>query len=852
MPRARDRARAHETRRELIGLLIAGVACAIVLTVSLASEEPLSLFGLQINGLLVAALVTGGLAMAFATAIATTAGSRAAAGRMQAEALELRQRLAMAEAMMKAEPQILVYWQKGEGLKVAIHTLDTVAGLPTDEAELLRFGGWLDRPSAEALKASLDRLFAEGQAFNIFLRTRAGDHVEADGRAAGARAILRLRDVAGAKSDLVRILDMHRQLAADIATSRGLLEALPMPAWIRGADKRLGWVNHAYVTAVEARDAAEVISGQIELLDPRQRLAVTSELANGGTCRRREVLNIAGQRKTHQVIAVPINATVAAIAIDVADLESAKGELDQHMTAYDRTLDRVTTAVAVFDRNQELTFYNEAYRKLWELDPGWLDRQPSDGEVLDRLREQGKLPAVADYRRWKESLIGVYKRGVEHEDWWPLPGGRMLRVTAVPRPDGGVTYLYDDASERLALESAYKTLIHVQRETLDSLGEGVAVFASDGRLQLSNTAFRRIWRLAGPWLESGPHVGDVLARMAELCPETAVWHHLQHAVTSITDERETLSGQMVRADHTVIDYAAMPLPDGGTLLTFADITASKRYENALIERNEALVAADKVKSRFISSVSYELRTPLNTIIGFSQLIENPLIGPLNDKQREYLADISASSQTLLAIIDDILDLATIDAGVLELKLERVRISDVIDTTIGVLRERASRARLTLDIALSDDVDTLVADPERMRQIVFNLLSNAVGFSKAGDTIRISCWREQAAPHAPATIVLEIADEGIGIPEESLERVFDRFVSESRGSRHRGTGLGLPIVKSLVELHEGTLELSSKPGAGTTVTVRLPESGPAVEGTASEPDERKTSVAAAVPIARLGA
>lgn len=807
-----------------------------MLTAALADGEPSNLFGLRLNSVLIGALFTGGLALAFATAIAVVAKNRASIARMRAETVELRQRLMMTEAMMKAEPQTLIYWQQGAGLHVAVHTLDNVAGLPISETELLRFGGWLDKPSAELLKASLDALFAEGRAFNTFLRTAAGDHVEADGRAAGARAILRLRDVAGAKSDLVRILDLHRQLATDIAACRGLLEALPMPVWIKATDRRIVWVNPAYVRAVEARDADEVISAQIELLDPRQRLAVASDLTGNQACRRREPLNVAGVRKTHDILAVPVNGTVAAVAIDVAELETAKGELDRQMSAYDRTLDRVSTAVAVFDRNQALTFYNDAYRKLWELDPGWLDRQPTDGEILDRLRERGRLPAVADYRRWKESLLGVYKRDVELEDWWQLPGGRMLRVIAVLRPDGGVTYLYDDASERLALESAYKTLIHVQRETLDSLGEAVAVFSTDGRLQLCNSAFRRIWKLAGPWLDRGPHVGDVITKMSDLHDDAAVWHGLQQAVTSISHERDPMSGQMVRADQSVIDFAAMPLPDGGTLLTFADVSASKRYERALIERNDALIAADKLKSRFISSVSYELRTPLNTIIGFSQLLENPLIGPLNDKQREYLADISASSQTLLSIIDDILDLATIDAGVLELKLERVKMSDVIDASIAVLRERASRARLTLDIALSDDVDTLVADPERMRQIVFNLLSNAVGFSKAGDTVRISCWREPAGTSGGPALVLEIADEGIGIPEESMERVFDRFVSESRGSRHRGAGLGLPIVKSLVELHDGTLELVSRPNAGTTVTVCLPENGPARETSLPLTDE----------------
>jgi signal transduction histidine kinase len=275
---------------------------------------------------------------------------------------------------------------------------------------------------------------------------------------------------------------------------------------------------------------------------------------------------------------------------------------------------------------------------------------------------------------------------------------------------------------------------------------------------------------------------------------------------------------MLRSDGKIIDYVSMPLLDGATLMTFADVTRSRDYERALEERNDALVAADRMKNAFISHVSYELRTPLTNIIGFSDLLGNPHIGVLNDKQTEYLGDISNSSKELLAIIDDILTLATIDAGTMELKQSRVDIPAVIDAAILGVREAAQRARLSLHIGVADGATSFIADEARVRQILFNLLSNAVGFSKPGDTITITCRRDGPM------MAFTVEDQGVGIPLEEQWKVFDRFESRSHGSSHRGAGLGLSIVKSLVELHGGIVSLESEPGHGTRVTVRLPVAG----------------------------
>ncbi|HEY7083348.1 MAG TPA: ATP-binding protein [Hyphomicrobiaceae bacterium] len=768
------------------------------------------------RAVLLIALTAGAAALALLTA---TRGRRTATGRgLGEEVAELRKSLLTAEAIIKAEPQVLVFWEPGLGVRVMAHTLATIPGLPQHHAELLRFGRWLDVASAQELKRGLDALFADGRPFSSLLKTSAGGHVEADGRAAGGRAILRLRDVAGRKRDLARILDQHRQLVRDTLAGRTLLDALPMPAWLRGADGRLQWVNEAYVKAVEAGTQAEVRQRQIELLETRQREAVAAALLKRVAYRERVHLISSGTRKAHDVVVIPLDGASVGAAIDVAALETAQGELVRHVAAYERTLDRVATGVAIFGPDQRLTFFNEAYRALWQLDADWLATKPSDGELLDRLRELSRLPEVVNYRDWKAKILAGNKTGTEYEDWWHLLDGRTIHVVSAQRPDGGLTYLYDDATERFALESRYNALIDVQRETLDSLKEGVAVFATDGRLKLFNSAVLQIWRLPRSTLKEGPHIDKIIALCSSLYDDMATWARISRAVTGISDRRHPVGGQMLRPDHSVIDFAVSPLPDGATLITFVDVTDSKRYEQTLIERNEALVAADRLKSQFISHVSYELRTPLTNIIGFSELLSSPRTGELNNKQREYLNDISASSRTLLAIINDILDLATIDAGALELKLAPLKAKDVVDTAILGVRDRASRARLNLDIAIAEDAVEFVADEARVRQVLYNLLANAIGFSKPSDTISVTVRREAGM------MAFTVEDKGVGIPKDQQQRVLERFESRSQGSKHRGAGLGLAIVKSLVELHGGTMSLESEPGQGTRVTVRFPENG----------------------------
>ena len=406
----------------------------------------------------------------------------------------------------------------------------------------------------------------------------------------------------------------------------------------------------------------------------------------------------------------------------------------------------------------------------------------------------------------EEDLAFAYTAQMRQvEDQWHLPDGRTLHVVADSEGEAGVTYLYENVTERLALESRYNALIQVQRETLDTLREGVAVFAPSGRLRLYNRAFATIWRLNPRQLDGEPHIDEVIACCRVLYDAPEEWERIKAAVTAIVAERHPYERQFDRSDGSVLAGAALPLPDGGTLLTYVDVSDSKHAERALIERAEALEAADRLKTAFISHVSYELRTPLTNIIGFSELLASPVAGPLTDKQHDYLNDIRLSGRTLLAIIDDILDLATIDAGTLDLKLSPVKVRDVIEQAVQGVAERLKQNDVELDIEIEpasmSSSPTASASPRS--SIICSPMRSASPRQAAGS--------RSVARARTSMIAFTVEDQGVGIPDDYQQAVFDRFESRSHGSRHRGAGLGFPSSRALPSCMAAPSRSNSAPG-----------------------------------------
>jgi signal transduction histidine kinase len=723
---------------------------------------------------------------------------------MQAEIDRLKQ-------LLLSEPQVLVTWPAASDEPDIIGDISIVGpGAP----HVLAFGTWLEPAAAQRLEDAVAHLRSDGRGFTMTLTTQAGRPLEAEGRALGGRAIFRLRDVSGIESELVEVSTRHDRLAGDLNTLKSMLEALPSPVWARDDAGRLIFANSAYARAVEASNAADAVERELEMLERTARAEIARMRAGGESFARRLPAVVAGERRIFDVIDAPTAAGSAGIAIDRTEAETMRAELKRMTEAHRRVLDQLATGVAIFNADRKLAFYNTAFRVLFDLDPAMLEQTPTDTAVLDTLRSARKLPEEQDFKQWKHQLYEAYRAVEPKEHMWHLPDGRTLRVVTTPNPEGGVTYLYDDVTERLEMRRRFEALIKVQSETLDNLGEAVAVFGSDGRVRLHNPAFQSMWKLSPEALDTHPHVEAVTAWTQALHDDGAVWRTLRSAVTSI-DNREPVAATIERRDGMMINLATMPLPDGATLVTFQDVTDTVNVERALRERNEALVAADSIKIDFVHHVSYELRSPLTNIIGFANLLGDPVFGPLTSKQREYLGYITTSTNALLAIINNILDLATIDAGAMTLNLTQVDIrGSMIEAAEGV-QDRLIQDNIALDINAASGIGSFTADAKRLKQVLFNLLSNAVGFSPPNSTVTLTARRDGD------NVTFAVSDRGPGIEPERQGKVFDLFETDSQGSEHRGTGLGLSLVRSFVELHGGTVSIDSVVGQGTTVTCDFP-------------------------------
>lgn len=732
---------------------------------------------------------------------------------------ELEADLNEAQAIINAEPSMLFIWRTSH------EAPDTITGdlrgtvqLNSDLANLTDFSNWLDEESISAVNNGLGVLRTAGTPFNIALKTLDGELVEADGRVAGGVATMRIRPLSGERRDSKELMFDARRLGKQVERLSAMLDKAPFPVFLRDETGGLIWVNQAYLDAVEQTDIDQVISDNISLIDREAFKQITAS-SDDERCISRGAAVVAGSKRMLELVEVPFDNTTASFALDMTRLADTRKELDRQIRSHASTLNNITAAIATFSADQKLSFHNTAFAQLWSLDPKWLDTQPSYGEILDRLRDERKLPEQANYRSWKTEQLASYARIDTPDELWHLPDGRSLRVVSEQPRTGEVSVLYEDVSEKIQLESRYNELIGVQRETIDNMHEGLALFGTDGCLKLFNPTFNRFWQLDEAFLETRPHVVEVFQQCAQLMPQPEMWNEVKLAVTSLSDSRRPLQDRLIRPDGMVLDYNVVPLPDGNTLITYVDVTASSGIERALRERNEALEAADRLKTGFMSNVSYELRTPLNSILGFASMLSAGIAGELAPKQSEYVADIQASSNDLLTVIDAILDLTTIDAGAMELRLEKITVEDLLSQVANDFARRIDERDLTLNIEIAENAGSLRADSRRLHQTIGHLLSNAIGFSPTGSTVRMGARRDGS------DVLLWVADTGRGMDPEFQKKAFERFNAKPLAGGHRGPGLGLSLVKSFVELHGGSVRLMSKLQQGTTVICRLPDSGP---------------------------
>ncbi len=619
------------------------------------------------------------------------------------------------------------------------------------------------------------------------------------------------------------------QLRAQLDRRSGALDSLsrvielaPFPIWHRGPDRALTMVNGAYVRAVEADDPAEVVGQGIELVDPG--VADPIDLAEPGQdsrepAERRMPVTIAGERRMMQIVEIPLGTRgVAGYAIDIEDQEEARAELERFWRAQRDMLDRLSAGVAQFARDRSLTFFNQPFARLFSLGADFLADRPEFDRLIEAMREEGKLPEVRNFPEWKEEHRGWFTSGLSaEEEEWLLPGGKHLRVVAQPLPDGGLLVIFEDRTEQIQLASSRDTLLRVRNATFDNLFEAVGVFASDGRLNLWNDRFLRLWGFEEAQLARHPRVDTLTPHLAARLKQPRHAGLVRELVRSATQERKQRTGRVAMVDGREFEFAAVPLPDGNALFTMLDITDSRKVEAALRDRNEALEEADRLKTAFVSNMSYELRTPLTSISGFAEMLAEGYAGELPPAAAEYVLAILASVARLAQLIDNVLDLTQSDMGSLLLAEEEVDLEELCRELARDSAEAAARKQIEIVERLDPSAGVVTGDRRRLCQAVSNLIANSLIYTDPGGRVLVAAEGDRAE----ARIV--ISDNGRGIDPADHERVFDRFygIVDGRQEGSATIGLGLALARQFVEAHGGKIALQSRLGEGTTVTIRLP-------------------------------
>ncbi len=798
-------------------------------------------------------IAAGALALGLAFilwALRTSEGARGAAKKYRERAAESETGLAELKSVLGAHPGVILVWQ---GDKLEDEDDDIAApeihGSPVALASLLRFTddavsidpairiieGLADLEARDGagqdttLRIRLRELRENGQPFSLTLIGQSGRFLEADGRTAGARAVVWITDstIKGLEESSARgKLEEARQIIArDPTAFLDMLGKAPFPSWRVSGVGRLQWANPAYIEAVDGGSLDRTLDRQI-MLDDKTVDQMRKTISEGKDIDNTRNIVIGEERRALRILTFPLSGGAGAMALDVTEQEAAREDLNRHVKAHDETLNHVADGVAIFGPDRRLTFYNRAFSAMWDFEEGFLLESPSHGELLDRLRQGRKLPARADYAAWRADELSYYLdiSGIE-EDKWSLPDGRTLSVTRQRHPMGGLLLLFKDISGELDLQTRFVALTRTQTSTLDSLHEAVVVFGGDGRLKLSNKAFTELWSLDPQVVKETPDYDVIIEACVPLFHDRETWSQIKgHITDPSATARQMTTGEMKRSDGSTLTYVTQPLPDGNTLIAFADVTAQRAVEGALRGRAEAFEAADRLKTEFVRNVSYQLRSPLTTILGYAEFLQSGKNGELNERQLGNVNAILSASDHLNKLIENILDLALIEAGRMDLDLEDFKLADVVQESVDLVIGKASDTEITVTSDIEKGLGTINADKRRIRQVLFNLLSNAMRFTEPGGEITVSASRVENMA------ILSVKDNGKGIEAEHQASSFDSFTS----SDQRGAGLGLALVKNFVDLHGGNVGLKSIPGGGTEVVCWLPVTAVMTKRTPVEP------------------
>ncbi len=601
--------------------------------------------------------------------------------------------------------------------------------------------------------------------------------------------------------------------------------------WSRPADGRIVFANRAAQNLLDCSER-KLLDLHIPEIDAAYQDGGWDEFVDGlreaGALERQTIL----LNKSDRSLAFDLDCSMANLDGEdlllffvrpISDSLEVARTLDAQLTMI---TDSLPILIARVDRNLRYTYVNKGYERLFGREQKELVGQNLE-DVLGANNVTDLRPII------KRVFLGetvTFERAL----YRTALGKRVLRGTFAPdTSEEGLVVGYfvlgqDITAEvevREARELSEAREAKAKRQLLDaieSISAGFALYDSDDRLIVCNKEFSSAFPTVEKQIKPGVKFQEMLRRYADTIEKFQFNEDAREAFiqsrlgrfqrSSGSFEYSTPSGNWYR----VTDSRTR---DGGAVITHADITDSKIREMQLLAAKDEADSINRMKNEFLANMSHELRTPLNAIIGFSDMIESEMFGPIREpKYLEYVIDIKQSGMHLLEVISDILDFSKVESGTFVLDRNPVDLNEVVEASLRLVTPRAEEKNLRLSVNIAPDTPIILGDRRRIVQLVLNLLSNAIKFTLDGGQIETRAERNRVGD-----VELSVRDSGIGISAAHLEKIVDPFfqVDGTLARRHEGTGLGLTLCRMFAELHGGTLKISSEVGTGTVVTVRFP-------------------------------
>jgi len=611
--------------------------------------------------------------------------------------------------------------------------------------------------------------------------------------------LVRLNSIKAEKDVLKK--ELHKELS-----KKSICDIVEFPVWERDLSGNITFSNQSYNKIISFNENDISIVEPVELFRNSSIIAKKA-IENSSTQLDKAYIIVDGERKLFSIAEVPNAEGTVGYAFDITELEDVQKELKRHLSVQSDLLESSNSAIAIFGADQRIKFFNNAFTKFWDLKENYLLNEPNYGEILDILRDKRKLPEQANFQEFKKECLEMFTNLIEkNEDFYFLPDGTCLRQIVIPHEHGGLLISYEDLTEQMSKEQSYKTLVDVKKSTIDNLFEGVTVFGEDGRIQLCNSVYLKMWNLDEDIIENKLHINDILDNTIELYDYDDDWNEYKHNIISIINSRVATKLRINRKDGSILDLSCAPLPDGAILMLYMDVTDSALLEKSLRAEKKALEEADHIKSNLLTNISYELRSPLTSLKGFSEGLLLGYFGEVKKGQKEYIKNIYDSSVSLSYIIDDIIDVTTIDSGYMKLGISDFSIKTLIDNIKSSFSKLTENKSYSLEINCPKNIGKMSGDKKRIEQIFLNILKNIVNLSEGDDDIIVNIKKDR--PNNLVTFSIEDNNKGIEVIQNNrfFEKTYKTNIALSSYNN-----IGIILAKSFLDMHNAEVNIDNNDG-----------------------------------------